>query len=94
MKKAIDLPRALKRINKNEDGQKQVKRVKPTLISSEISKQKTNEDVDEDGFESTGNGHNNNNPHFNKDDEQPSSTTNVFENPITESFAKLIDACR
>lgn len=38
----------------------------------------------------------NNNANVNKDEEQqlPSSTTNVLENPITESFAKLIDVCR
>lgn len=73
---------------------KDIKRIRPTLISSNISKpKKNNENIDEDGFMD---GHNNNANVSNKDGEQqlPSSTTNVTENPITEPFAKLIDVCR
>lgn len=59
-----------------------------------MSKPKKNEEVDEDSFVDDSNGHNNNHANINKEDEQPSSTTNAVENPITESFAKLIDVCR
>lgn len=87
--KAAESTRAVKRAAEN-DTTVTIKRVKPTLISSNISKEpKTNEDIDDDGF--TEHRHNNNvNP--NKDDNEPSSTT--IENPITDGFAKLVDACR
>lgn len=84
-----ELTKAVKRTAEN-DTTVSVKRIKPTLVSANISKEpKINEDSD-DGF--TEHGHNNN-VNVNKNgNETPSSTT--AENPITESFAKLIDACR
>ncbi len=64
-----------------------IKRIRPTLITSSVSLiPKKNDNVDEDGFADV-----DSNANVNKDDE-PSSTT--IENPITESFAKLIDVCR
>ncbi|XP_037038010.1 daxx-like protein [Bradysia coprophila] len=87
--KTVELTRAVKRPAEN-DSNVSVKRIKPTLVSSNISKEpKNNEDIDEDGF--TEHGHNNN-VNANKNDDEPSSTT--IENPITESFAKLINVCR
>lgn len=90
--------KAVKRPADNNDGvsPKDIKRIKPTFVSSNVSKPKKNEDADDDDFVDDTNGHNNNDVNRNKEDEQqlPSSTTNVMENPITESFAKLIEVCR
>lgn len=88
------MAKAVKRPAENDNivSPRDIKRIKPTLISSNLSKPKKNEDIDEDGFTDG----DNNNANVHKDEEQqlPSSTTNVLENPITESFAKLIDVCR
>lgn len=85
--KTLELTKAVKRPAEN-DNTLSIKRIKPTLVSTEIAKEpKKNEDIDEDGFND--HGHNNN---VNKDENEPSSTT--IENPITESFAKLLDVCR
>lgn len=94
--KTEELPRAIKRPAENHDivSPKDIKRIKPTLISPNVSKPKKNEDVDEDGFVDDSNGHNNNDAKEDEQQQLPSSTTNVMENPITESFAKLIDVCR
>ncbi|KAJ6649720.1 Daxx-like protein [Pseudolycoriella hygida] len=84
--------KAIKRSAVNDDCSPKYKRIKPTLISSSLtSTPKKNEGIIEDDFTD---GHNNN--RSGKDDEPqlPSSTTNVTENPITEQFAKLIQACR
>lgn len=89
--KSIDLVKEVKRLSENDAySVKDVKRIKPTLISSNVSKPKSNENVDEDEFD-------NNNVCVDEQHQLPSSTTNVMENlesPITESFAKLIDVCR
>lgn len=89
--KTNESPNAVKRPMENENTQK--KRIKPTLISSTVSKPKKNEVVREDGFNEGAIEHNNNNLNvIEEDEQQPSSTTN--ETPITECFAKLIEACR
>lgn len=89
--KTVELVKAVKRpLNDTAVSPKDIKRIRPTLISSNTSKPKKNEYIDEDGFVD---GQNNN---AIKDDEQqlPSSSTNITENAITEPFAKLIDVCR
>lgn len=85
-KKPFELGKAIKRPAEHSTNQ-EIKRIRPTLITSSVSSiSKKNENVVEDGFMDV-----DMNVNVNKDDE-PSST--IIENPITESFAKLIDVCR
>lgn len=90
--KTIQLVEAIKRLSENDANPvKDVKRIKPTLISSNVSKPKSNDNVEEDEFVDN---NNDNNAFVDEELQLPSGTTNVMENPITESFAKLIDVCR
>lgn len=96
MNKADELGKAVKRPAEKDNSvsPRDIKRVKPTLISSNISisTPKKNENIDEDSFTD---GHDKN-KNVKKDDERqiPSSTTSLMQNPVSESFAKLIAACR
>lgn len=79
-----EVAKAIKRPADN-DNNLAIKRIKPTLISSTVSSTpKKNENVEEDGFMDADTSAN--------VDDQPSSTT--IENPLTDSFAKLIEVCR
>lgn len=95
--KTVELVKGIKRPAENDNNctTKDIKRIRPTQISSNLSKPKTtvqNIHHDDDDDDVVMDGHNNNSNVKNKEDELPSSTTT--ENPITEAFAKLIDVCR